>query len=160
MTFISGRLGNQSEDRPLIDYDARESGIVRVRFWIGIGGRFRIEELGGTVEEGHDLSAGTGIRRGELGLGRAVGDVVFHGPEDGLVEIVALADVLEGILLGFRFGGALCAPEEGHDLAAGAVLRRRELRLGRAGGDPLLHGPENGLEGVARLVHVGEGVLR
>ena len=50
--------------------------------------------------------------------------------------------------------------EEGHDLGAGAGVVGGELRLAGAGGDPVLHGPEDGLVVILGRGHVGEGVVR
>ena len=112
------------------------------------------------VEEGHDLASGAGIRRGEFGLRGSLGDAVFHGPEDCLVEIVGLADVLEGIHGGSRLRLAFGAPEEGHDLSARAGIADAELRPALAVRDPILNRPEDGLGVVGVSRNVLEGVLR
>ena len=98
-----------------------------------------------TPEHRHDRGAGDGLVRGEGGLGNALRDAGLRGPAHRVIEVLVRGDVGEGDLLLLRFGAAGKPPEEGHDLGAGAAAVRGEEGARRAGGDPELHGPEDGL---------------
>ena len=84
---------------------------------------------------------------------------MLHGPEDGLVEVVALLHVGEGVGRGLGLGLAGGTPQEGDDLGAGAGVVRPEGGLRGAGGDLVHHGPVDGRVGpVVQRGHVGEGL--
>lgn len=108
------------------------------------------------VEEGHDLASGAVTRGAEGRVRSAAGDSLLLGPLDGGGVVVAAVHVREAAAAADRrlTGKAV---QEGHGLAAGHGGVGAEGRRGGAGGDPLLHGPQDGVIVISALVQVGEG---
>ena len=111
---------------------------------VGMLVRGLVGELRRPVQEGHDLSAGAGGVRPEQRRGSAGGDALLHGPGHGLTVITVPVHVRERGRFVLRRGLTGVSPQEGHDLRSGADLIGTEARRGDAGGDLLLHRPEDG----------------
>ena len=111
----------------------------------------------GGVQEGDHLGAVADGGCAELGGGQTAGDAVGLCPEDGLFVPASGGDVGEGILTGDG-GLAPGRPEEGDHRRPVAGGQGAEMGGVRAGGDALLHRPEDGLFTEAALGHIGEGV--
>ena len=102
-------------------------------------------------EEGDDLGTGADRSGGERRGAGAGGDALLAGPQDGLVvaRVRDGVDITERVAGGGRLRAAGGAPQERHDLGAGAGLVRGEGGAGRAVGDVLADGP---LDGVVEVV--------
>ena len=111
-----------------------------------------------TPQEGDDLAAGAGIIGAERVGARAVGDTLFHRPEDRLGIPAVERDVLEGALGRLRLGAACSAPQERDGLSTGADLVRAEGGQGRAVGDLVQDRPVDGrvAPSLGAAVNVGE----
>lgn len=96
----------------------------------------------GAVEEGHDLRPGAG-RAGLKGSGSgALGHSALHGPGHRVRIVRTFRHVPEVMRPGCR-GRALGPPQQHRRLSAGANPVRGKGSLGDAGGDALLHSPQN-----------------
>ena len=87
------------------------------------------------------------------------GDAVFDSPQDGLVEVVGLVHILEGIDGSLRLGGTGSTPQEGHDLGPATGSGGTKVRCIQTGGNVILHGPHDAVVEEVVLVHVHEGIL-
>ena len=131
--------------------------IIGVGFDVGEGIRsglgFRLAV--GAPLEGDDLASGAAAVRAESGGADAVGDPLFHGPQDSFVVIGVRLDVDKRIERQRRLRLTVCPPEEGDHLSPCTGLVRAEQRGGGAGSDLRIVaiGP------VDRLVEEGAGVL-
>ena len=94
----------------------------------------------------------------EGGGAQAVGDALFHGPEDCLVEEVRFLHIHEGIGIGAGLRASCGAPEEGDHLGTHAILSRSEGGGGGAIGDSLLHGPQHRVIVEGAIRDIGEGI--
>ena len=105
------------------------------------------------------MGAGAGLVGAERRLARAVRDAVLHGPEDGLGVVGVGGHIRKGQFRRLRRGAAAGAPQEGHDLPAGADPLRGKQPVPHAGGHARLGGPLHGVVVIAVLAHVPIGVL-
>ena len=150
----AGTLGDTVLNRPKDCFV-----IIGVGFDVGEGIRsgLGLRLAVGTPLEGDNLASGTAAVRAESGGADAVGDPLFHGPQDSFVVIGVGIDICEGIICTCRLRLTLGPPEEGDHLGAGAGLVRAEQRGGGAGSDlrivPI--GPIDGLkEEGAGVLHI------
>ena len=98
------------------------------------------------------MSADTVLIRAESSCGSTIGNAVLHGPQHRVVVVLSGRYIGEGVpRTGIRH--TLRAPQEGHDLCAGAVLIRAEGGGGCTAGSAVVHSPKNGVIviGVASL---------
>ena len=125
-----------------------------------VGELRRTRRLGvqGAGEERHRLRAGAGRVGRERAGRRAGGDAVFDGPRHGLLIVAAADHVGHAGRSALRLGRAGGAPQEGHDLRAGAGLLGSEQVIAHAGGDAVLDRPLDGLIEVGVVGHVVEEV--
>ena len=101
------------------------------------------------VKEGHNLSAGTQVVRGEGQGACAARDAQGDGPGDRRGAVARFRNVRVAAVRVAR-GRARRAVEERHDLAAGAGCIRGEGRCACALGDAVFNGPEDGVVTVIR----------
>ena len=114
----------------------------------------------GAPQEGDDLGTVAQLEGAE-GVGiQTVGDVLLVGPQDGLVEEVALLHIVEGILGGGGLGRTGSTPQEGDDLGTGALAIGVEGGGGSAGGDGFPHSPQNGIVVITVLGDIIERIVR
>lgn len=113
-----------------------------------------------SIEEGHSLSTGAGFIGAEGGFAGAVGDTLFHCPQNCGVVIRVGLDVREAMVCvgGLRF--ALCPPQESDDFSSGAILLRAEGCGRGAVGDAVFHRPQNCLVEIIRIFDISEGTGR
>ena len=141
-----------------VDGPLHGGGVEGARAHIGKGVRaLSLRCAGRSPLEGDGLCARDGGIRGEGRAARAGGHVVFHRPRNSLFIVRAALHVGEGRGRGLRLGAAVGSPQEGDHLAARAARIRRKGRGGRAGGDVLCDGPDNGVGIVGVVRNVGEG---
>ena len=112
------------------------------------------------IEERDHLGAGARSVRVERRAGSAGGDAVLHSPENRLIIIGGGAHVRERIACALRSRSALRAPEEGDDMRTRALAVRAEGAVGIAGGNVVLHCPEDCLIVIGRGADVLERVHR
>ena len=144
-----------------VDGPLHGGGVEGARAHIGKGVRALSRRCAGRSPlEGDSLCARDGSIRGEGRAARAGGHVVFHRPRNGLFVIRAALHVGEGRGHGLRLGAAVGSPQEGDHLAARAARVRRKGRGGRAGGDVLRNGPDNGVSIVGVVGDIGKGKRR
>ena len=110
-------------------------------------------------QEGDDLGPVAGGGGTKVCAVNTGGDAILHGPQDGLVVEVAHAHIAEGVAVGGGLGGTGGTPQEGHDLGPVAGSQGTEVGFIHAGGDALLHGPQDALEEEAVVGHIHKGIL-
>ena len=98
----------------------------------------RLDLLVCSIEEGHDLGSVAAGGGAEVGGIDAVGDAVFHGPQDGLIEEVGALHIHEGILGGGGLRASLGPPQEGDHRGAVTGVEGAEGGGGGAVRDLLL----------------------
>ncbi len=110
------------------------------------------------VQEGHDLAAGAGSVGAEDRFSGARGDSFFNSPQDCVIVVFALGNILEGVCGGCRRRTAAGTVQEGHNLRTGAACVGAEGGAAGAGGHALFHCPKNCLIIIFAFLHVLEGI--
>jgi len=129
-------------------------------FHIGEGGNggHGLRGTHGAPQEGDHGGPVTDVIGAELVCGNAVGDALFHSPQDRLIEEIGGLHIGEGVPRGAGLGG-LCSPvQEGDHMGPEALTIGVEGGVGCAGGDAVLQGPQDGLIVVTAIGDIGEGV--
>ena len=111
---------------------------------------------GKAVEHDRHLLTGDGIAGAETAVTVAGDDAKGRRPADSL-PIVGVGSHIGKERRLLRLGLSGRPPQEGHQLAAGAVRVRREMRVVRSEGDPLAYGPEDRFIVIIVRRHVREG---
>ena len=113
--------------------------------------------LGEAVEHRHHLRTGADAIRTEGRLCQTSDDAGTRRPTDRFGIICALVHIRERHQV-IHHRGASRAPEEGHDLGAGAGLVRCKEAIADAAGDTILRRPLDGLVVIGIVWHVVEEV--
>ena len=107
-------------------------------------------------DKGHDLSAGAVGIGTEGGICCTLGDVLLDGPQDRLGIVGVGLHVGKGIdSTGSR--DPLTAPQERHNLSAGAGHIGAERGIAGALGDAVLHSPQHRVVVIAASLHIRKG---
>lgn len=117
---------------------------------------FHTQRPGKAVEHDRHLLTGDGITGAETAVAVAGDDAKGRRPADSL-RIVGVGSHIGKERRLLRLGLSGRPPQEGHQLAAGAVRIRREMRVVRSEGDPLAYGPEDRFIVIIVRRHVREG---
>ena len=113
--------------------------------------------LSAAVDHGRSLRAGADAVCAEGRLRQTCDDAGARRPADCLGIICALVHIGKRHQVIYH-GGTRRAPEEGHDLSAGAGLVRRKQAAANAAGDAVLCRPLDGLEVIGVVGYVIEEV--
>ena len=113
--------------------------------------------LSAAVDHGRSLRAGADAVCAEGRLRQTGDDAGARRPTDRLGIVRTLVHIRERHQV-IHHGGASRAPEEGHDLGAGAGLVRSKQAVANAAGDAVLRRPLDGLVVIGIVRHVIEEV--